>query len=172
VVFNYLSFDPFSESLFVSEDFDRDGDFARIFRIKSDGTVVQFGKSFNRPNGFSFPESGVMLVSEEQTLTVVDGWRNNFRRGDANTDGFVDISDSIFILAWIFLGDQPSTCWDAADIDDSAMIDISDAVYNLENLFMGGPPPPPPGRETCGFDPTIDLFGCRVYNNGECAITF
>ena len=169
---DFLAFDPFSNTLFVSEDFEVLGaDTARIFRVRSDGTFVQFGKDFWRPNGFSFHVSGVMLVSESDNLTVVDGWRFTFRRGDANADGMVDNSDSVFIQEYLFNGGPAPPCWDAADANDDARIDLSDVVFIQEFLFQGGPPPPAPGPNACGFDPTIDLLGCRQYQTA-CAISF
>jgi hypothetical protein len=154
-----LEFDPFSSKLFVT---DSDGP---IFRVKQDGSVALFGDFFVNPNGISFHKGGVMLVSEEGRLTVVDGWRFRFRRGDVNADGIVNISDSNRLTNWLFLGGEPAPCWDAADINDDSRIQLSDAVFLTNFLFNLGPPPLP-GPFACGLDPTIDLFGCGSYRQG------
>lgn len=79
-----------------------------------------------------------------------------FRRGDANGDGNIDISDAIQILGFLFLGDVESDCPDGADTNDDSALDISDGVFLLNFLFLGGLPPPPPGHLSCGADPTDD----------------
>jgi hypothetical protein len=82
-----------------------------------------------------------------------------FRRGDANSDGNVDVSDAVFILQWLFSGGGPPSCPDAADGNDSGGIDLSDAVYILSSLFLGGCRLPWPGPEACRADPTPDALG-------------
>jgi hypothetical protein len=85
-----------------------------------------------------------------------DGGEGIFRRGDSNADGRVDISDAVYSLGFLFSGGAAPLCRDAADGNDDQKLDISDAVYTLNHLFSGGPALPPPGRETCGPDPTAD----------------
>jgi hypothetical protein len=89
--------------------------------------------------------------------------QKNFRRGDANGDGNVDISDPTFILDFLFRGGQTPLCKDAADGNDDELLDISDPIFVLSFLFLGGAAPPAP-FVTCGDDPTepgVDL-GCEV----------
>ena len=74
------------------------------------------------------------------------------------------MSDGIFTLGYLFLGRREPSCRDAADINDSGQIDISDAVATFEFLFLAGRrPPPPPGPVTCGPDPTSDALDCDFY---------
>ena len=47
----------------------------------------------------------------------------------------------------------------AADVTDDSAVDISDSVYLLNFLFLGGSPPPPP-FPTPGEDPTPDDLTC------------
>ncbi len=86
-----------------------------------------------------------------------------FRRGDANADNSVDISDAVFILGFLFLG-KPTTidCQRSADLDDSGELDLSDATYLLNFLLLGAQTPPAPGPFECGPDPTEDGLGCDV----------
>jgi hypothetical protein len=86
-----------------------------------------------------------------------------FQRGDANADGAVDISDSIFVLGFLFLGGDSPPCLDAADSDDSGSLDITDGAALNNFLFLGDRPPPPPGPFACGVDPTADDLGCRAF---------
>lgn len=48
---------------------------------------------------------------------------------------------------------------DAADIDDSGELAITDAVYLLNHLFLGGRAPPAPYPDP-GRDPTPDSVAC------------
>ncbi len=75
------------------------------------------------------------------------GVRPHFVRGDANGDDEVDLSDSIFINDWLFLGQPRPACVDAADVDDTGNVNITDGIYLLNFLFGNcpeGPPCPPP----------------------------
>jgi glucose/arabinose dehydrogenase len=79
------------------------------------------------------------------------------RRGFVNADAQGDISDGVAILLALFSG-QPVACLDAADVDDSGSVDITDAVSWLEFLFQEGVAPPEP-HAACGPDTTLDGEG-------------
>ena len=81
---------------------------------------------------------------------------STFRRGDANGDGTLDLSDGIAVLNYLFSGRSQLECQDAADANDSGVVDIADAIFLFSALFTGGPPTPPPGHLDCGSDPTGD----------------
>jgi hypothetical protein len=89
-----------------------------------------------------------------------------FIRGDCNDDGEVDISDAVFSLGALFLGDGDPDCEDACDANDDGTVDISDAIATLGALFLGNGTIPPPGVNECGVDPTDDEIGCTTF--GEC----
>ncbi len=79
-----------------------------------------------------------------------------FRRGDADINCAVQITDAVFTLNWLFQGGKVPRCQDAADANDNGRVDISDAIHSLGYQFLGGPPPPLPGPEVPGPDPTLD----------------
>ena len=86
-----------------------------------------------------------------------DAPTGNFRRGDSDDSGDVNVTDSINTLNWLFLGNtRPPGCLDAADADDNGETNLTDAVYALTFLFLGGAPPSAPGPADCGTDPTLD----------------
>ncbi len=63
------------------------------------------------------------------------------RPGDANVDSFVDISDPVFLIDYVFK-DGPAPCilnW--GDTNADCTIDVSDAVYIINYIFKGGPAP-------------------------------
>jgi hypothetical protein len=83
----------------------------------------------------------------------------SFRRGDADGNGNVNITDPIFTLNSLFAGAGALSCPDAADAQDDGMVNLSDPVYTLDALFRGGPAPSSPGPNACGQDPTADNLG-------------
>lgn len=97
-------------------------------------------------------------------LTVESGKvERRFRRGDANGSDGVDLSDAIFILGFLFLGEPTRLdCEDSADANDSGVLDLSDSIYLLSHLFLGGPPPGEP-FQACDTDPTGDTLSCAAF---------
>ncbi|MEM7232262.1 MAG: S8 family serine peptidase [Planctomycetota bacterium] len=85
-----------------------------------------------------------------------------FRRGDANNDDAVDISDALIILSLLFLGDDPLPCAVAGDANDDDRVDISDAVSVLGFLFLGGPAFPVLGFGDCAADATPGTLSCQA----------
>ena len=94
---------------------------------------------------------------------VVDGVP--FRRGDANGDGEVNISDPVNILLWRFSTGEEPDCLDTADANDDERHDITDAIFLLLYLFQGEQTPPEPGPDRCGTSPTAST-GCKSYDCG------
>ncbi len=123
-----------------------------------------YGGGFPVANIFSRPPGGVPLepVLVDGLVTVEESVR--FRRGDANEDGNLDLSDVVTILVDLF-GGRPTPCQKSADVDDSGTITISDAVFLVVALFAGGPVPPDPLVD-CGEDRTMDDLTCE--SNSPC----
>ncbi len=82
-----------------------------------------------------------------------------FRRGDADSNASVELTDPVLLLNYLFLAGTAPTCFDAADADDNGLLDLTDAVYNLNYQFLGGSDPPSPGPVLCGPDATADQDG-------------
>jgi hypothetical protein len=74
----------------------------------------------------------------------------SFRRGDANNDTVLTISDPSFILQYLFRQGTEPPCLQAADANASGSIEITDAIQLFTYLFKGGAAPPAPFPE-CGF---------------------
>jgi hypothetical protein len=106
--------------------------------------------------------ASVPLLAHDEEVCVTP--ESPFRRGDANHDGFQDVSDAISIGDCLFLGDQCRGCPDALDSNDDGDLDITDLIYLLAWRFLGGPEPPPPlGR--CGEDGSRDaLEPCQEFS--------
>ena len=83
-----------------------------------------------------------------------------FIRGDANSDGHVDVSDARKLACYLFGGGATPDCMDSTDVNGDGNGDFSDAVYLLNWLFLDGPIPPAPSPPTCGSVPHV--LGCGV----------
>jgi hypothetical protein len=87
----------------------------------------------------------------------------SYRRGDAGSDGRVDVADAIALLDWLFQGGAEPGCLDAADANADAAIDLADPIIILMALFSpDGPSLPAPGPLACGFGPPGPGLGCAV----------
>ncbi|TSC75809.1 MAG: Uncharacterized protein G01um101431_1136 [Parcubacteria group bacterium Gr01-1014_31] len=87
-----------------------------------------------------------------------------FRRGDADASGAVNISDAIFTLKALFVDPNLKfLCDDAADANDDGLVNISDPMNTLNYLFTGTGGIPFPGPQIPGPDPTADPLGCVQY---------
>ena len=90
-----------------------------------------------------------------------------FVRGDANSDGSVNLTDGVVPLLYLFSGGAAPACLDSADTNDTGTVEITDAIIIFSWLFSGGAPPAEPSplspgysREECAADPTEDGIGC------------
>jgi hypothetical protein len=101
----------------------------------------------------------VLALTALQVLRGQSSFEGDLRRGDVTADDWVDLTDAIETLTFLFIGGRPPECWDAADSNDDGKTTITDAIYTLTYLFIDGPPPPPPFLER-GHDPTPDDLPC------------
>ena len=92
-----------------------------------------------------------------------------FVRGDANSDGSINLTDGVIPLLYLFSGGAPPACLDSTDTNDTGDIEITDAIIIFGWLFTGGaapaePSPLSPGysRAECAMDPTEDGLGCDL----------
>ena len=84
-----------------------------------------------------------------------------FRRGDANADGELNITDPIMVVLHVFMS-KPVPCEKAVDSDDDGDITMSDVLRTLAFLFLTDPPLDAP-FPSCGADPTPDQLGCDMF---------
>ena len=86
-----------------------------------------------------------------------------FRRGDTDINGRMELTDAIGVFNFLFITGVPPLCFDAADADDNSAIELTDGIRILNVLFLGFGEIPPPGFMSCGGDPTADNFPVCVY---------
>lgn len=89
-----------------------------------------------------------------------------FRRGDVNADGTIDVTDAIGLLEYFFLGAHAPECSKAADADDNGRLNLGDAVSILLHLFGGAASLPEPFGD-CGGDPSPDDLPCESFGGCE-----
>ena len=102
---------------------------------------------------------------------ALPGGAPRFVRGDADSNGVIELTDGIRILGFLFLDDPAPSCLDAADALDDGVLNLTDAIRIFGWLFTGGSAPDPPGPrpglatyrvENCGLDKTDDTLGCEI----------
>jgi hypothetical protein len=106
-------------------------------------------------------ESFVACPAVEFTEMFPSG---SFRRGDADLNGRLELTDAVVILEHLFRGGTEPACLDAADADDGGVVNITDPIGILNHLFQGSLPPPLPGPEECGPDAVLEEpdLGCKA----------
>jgi hypothetical protein len=75
---------------------------------------------------------------------ILNGVRRNdcsYLCGDANYDATVDISDVVYLIAYIFSGGLAPEPLEAGDANCDQSVDISDVVYLIAYIFGGGAAP-------------------------------
>ena len=82
-----------------------------------------------------------------------------YRRCDSDHDGRLSISDVLAVLDWLFRRSPAIDCRSSADCDGNRSFDVSDAVFALNFVFRGGPPPPAPFPDCASAPAGSD---CRV----------
>ncbi|MEM7233740.1 MAG: hypothetical protein AAF517_16310, partial [Planctomycetota bacterium] len=83
-----------------------------------------------------------------------------FIRGDVNGNRIVELADPILTLLALFRGREVE-CEDAVDADDNGVLNVSDAVYVLNFLFLGASTPVAPFPRL-GIDTSLDDLTCDL----------
>lgn len=107
------------------------------------------------------PDQGVLFIEYSSPTSPIPLTSCEFVRGDVNGDGMVDIADSPYLVAFLFLGGSAPGSLDAADANDDGIVDIADAVF-VANVASGSAVPPAP-FDAPGYDFTNDSLenDCR-----------
>ncbi len=104
-----------------------------------------------------FPEGDTLMAERVLDLPVGAA---DFRRGDVDDNGTLEITDAVVTLGYLFQGAPTAlVCPDAADADDNGALELTDPIAVLNYLFLGGSDPPAPFPGT-GPDPTGDPLDC------------
>lgn len=85
--------------------------------------------------------SAVVDTTPSLTIIVVDPEEPPYICGDADGNEIVNISDAVYLIAYIFGGGPAPDPLIAGDADCNGIVNISDAVYLIAYIFGGGPAP-------------------------------
>ncbi len=112
-------------------------------------------------NGVSvFPGLGASYVYIHSQINIRADL-STFIRGDANGDEFVDISDAVKIISFLYQSGSAPDCLDAADVDDDGELGLADPIYLLTCLFVDGSQQIPSPYPDAGGDPSFDTLDCQ-----------
>lgn len=143
-----------------SIDQDNDGVFDQIVNVTTEKTLS--GSTYVESVASDVGADGTVDASAERIVTF-GGGATPFRRGDANSDGIVNIGDPVWTLSFFFAGGPPPSCEDAGDTNDDGTYNLADAIRTFDYIFLGGSPPPPP-FPGCGVDATPSPLTCSSYS--------
>lgn len=136
-----------------------------------DGTPQQFMSSGDfGPDATNYPQLLEIDLYSALDTCEFDGIQvravlmRDFRRGDCNDDGTVDIGDPVATLPLLFSQPAPPPCVDACDANGDGNFNLGDTVYLLNHLFVNGPAPTDP-FPTCGLDPTAEQLFCLSFES-------
>lgn len=113
---------------------------------------------------FQLPDR--VIVTEQGTGTI--SWTRlplaqTFVRGDCDGDSQVGLGDFVAVLGGLFDPEAGNFfCADACDSNDDGSVDLGDAIFGLQALFVTGSPAIPGPFQDCGLDPTDDVIPCLV----------
>jgi cytoskeletal protein CcmA (bactofilin family) len=137
-------------------------------------SVVNQGKEVNCPAAADINGDGATNVDDYRylltylfsggpapTTVLRQETGAEFIRGDANSDGKINIADVVAISRYIHRASSIN-CLDAADVNDDGKVTNYDYRYLLNYLFRRGPLPKNPFPKK-GVDPTPDSLACQSY---------
>jgi hypothetical protein len=61
--------------------------------------------------------------------------------GDATGDGIVDVADIVFLINYLYRGDDAPNPYGRGDVNRDCLINVADVVYVINYLFRNGDPP-------------------------------
>ena len=138
-------------------------EYALLERPGPEGTVIGFSERMHHVGSPRVTIHFTIGGRSKAPTTLIDGFISPsapadapFLRGDANSDGRINVTDAIGILLAV-LSREDLGCEDAHDTDDSGNIDFVDGLILLRFLFDHGSQG---SIGICAMDSTEDFLEC------------
>ena len=118
---------------------DRDGNLAGTgLVLSSDGWIVGMPTSAGLITFTARCTDAVGAFADRQLSVEV---MTTFVCGDANGDGYVNIGDAVYLIAYVFKGGQAPDPLCLGDANGDGEANVGDAVYLVSYVFGNGPEP-------------------------------
>ncbi len=155
--------DPLPEAYLILRAASGSGSFSPIGNVSSQETSYVDGEVENdREICYKVLAKAAGCVSEDSNVACATPGAvgEDFKRGDVDGNGVLELTDVIRSLNFKFLGNTGIECPDAADVDDNGALELTDDIRSLNFQFAGisGTVPAPPGPLTCGPDENPDTL--------------
>lgn len=114
-----------------------------VYMVNNDNDIEEYYPAVSANNqGITF----VWMANNEIYTRQVD-WVYPQKRGDANNDSKVNVTDVIYLINYLFKGGPvPQLIMEAGDAKCDGNTNITDVIYIINYLFKGGPAPCPTER--------------------------
>ena len=129
-----------------------------VAHLDVEGPLDPTGTRIAIPEGLQFQSLRVSLDARATSATIAEievlgrSVEDPFvasRRGDADCNKFLDITDALSVFGALFLG-RGFCCEAAADMDVDGTVNLTDPLGVLNYLFLNGPAPAEPFLSGCG----------------------
>ncbi len=114
------------------------------YGLDFDSTTATVSGIPNYPATFYFTigvtDNGVPAASDLRGYALKIG-KTLHICGDANTNTSIDITDAVYLIAYIFSGGPAPDPISNGDSNCDGAVNVADAVYLIAYIFSGGPPP-------------------------------
>lgn len=117
------------------------GDVTKLLAYSPEGLSFEWNFGEIMTATFSGEQAELLSVEAAGHMAATNT-ENVYPRGDANTDGSVNVADAMYMAMCVFLCDFfDEWHYNIMDVNGDEAYNIGDAVYLINYVFKGGPPP-------------------------------